>query len=98
MSKKNRAPRPPKPKGAKPRNSERKPKAQSLIELIHQRPSSDEIDTILERLDQEPARVVGISCGALVEKLLEDALRFNLLVLDEARFKELFRNPYAPLS
>lgn len=95
-------PRPPKPHGvsANPRVKGKRDRIAlpTLNDLARQRPTRVEINTFPEHLEDQPARVVAITYGALLEALLEDALMAHMLVLNPKRFDELFRDANAPLS
>lgn len=76
----------------------RAPPIPSLSDLSRARPTPEEVNVFDEHLDGQPARVVVISYAALVEAILEDALMVHMVILDTARFKEVFRDAEAPLS
>lgn len=97
--------RPPKPEGMAS-NPRRKGKADpngqaplpSLTEITRLRPHPSEIDAHFELIGKMSDREAALSYGALLENIIEDALIANMLVLNERRFEELFRDPGAPLQ
>ena len=69
-----------------------------LRDLSKEMPNAEELYDIVSSIDATDARACVLVLAALVDGLLEKAIRINFVDLDDAKFNGIFRDTTAPLQ
>ena len=69
-----------------------------LRDLSKEMPNAEELYEIVSSIDATDARACALVLAAMVDGLLEKAIRINFVDLDDAKFNGIFRDVTAPLQ